>query len=70
MTKKKEEEMKDRKVCEQCGLIHETPLAPGESKADDLKMIVLSAAGIGLIVLIWIWVFKWGVPLVKHLSGG
>ncbi len=65
---KKEEEFKDRKVCEQCGLIHETPLSPDASKSDDWKMIGLSIAGIGLIVLIWIWVFKGGVPLVKHIS--
>jgi hypothetical protein len=64
------EELKDRKVCEQCGLVHELPLSPDEAKSDDWKMIVLSVVGIGMIVLIWVWVFKWGVPLVKHLTSG
>jgi hypothetical protein len=69
MPKNTEEEAKIRKVCEQCGLVHEIPLSQDESKSDDWKMIALSVAGIGMIVLIWVWVFKWGVPLVKHLSG-
>ena len=64
------EELKIRKVCEQCGLIHESPLSEDEAKADDWKIIALSVVGVGLIVLIWIFVFKWGVPLVKHLSAG
>ena len=69
MPKKSDEETKIRKVCEQCGLTHEMPPSPEESRSDDWKIIVLSVFGIGLIVLIWVWVFKWGVPLVKHLSG-
>jgi hypothetical protein len=59
----------EKKVCEKCGLIHETPLPPGEGKGDEWKIAALSIAGIGMIALIWIWVFKWGVPLVKKLSG-
>ena len=65
----KKTEITDKKVCEKCGLIHETPVPAGEGRADEWKMIGLSAAGIAIIVLIWVWVFKWGVPLVKHLSG-
>jgi len=65
----KDKEMVDRKVCEKCGLIHEIPAPAGEGRADEWKMIGLSAAGIAAIVLIWVWVFKWGVPLVKKLSG-
>ncbi|MFA6451228.1 MAG: hypothetical protein WCX65_17265 [bacterium] len=68
MPKNSEEIAKTRKVCEQCGLIHEIPLSQDESKADDWKMIALSVAGIGMIALIWVWVFRWGVPLVKRLS--
>jgi hypothetical protein len=68
MPKKSDEEAKTRKVCVQCGTIHELPLSPDESRSDDWKMIMLSIVGIGMIVLIWVWVFKWGVPLVKHLS--
>ncbi|GEM_PF-1741572 len=63
------EEMKIRKVCGQCGLVHETAAEPGEAGADDWKMIALSIVGIGLIALIWVWVFRWGVPLVKSVSG-
>jgi hypothetical protein len=67
MSEKDGGELKVRKVCEKCGVIHETPLPEGAA-SDNWKMIALSAAGIGLIVLIWIWVFRWGVPLVKKLS--
>ena len=63
------EETKIRKVCEQCGLIHEVPVPSEEAGSDDWKIIVLSIVGIGIIVLIWILVFKLGVPLVKQLSG-
>lgn len=62
------EEYKEKFVCRDCGLVHETPLAPEDAKKDDWKLIVLSAAGIAAIILIWMWVFKWGVPLVKKLS--
>jgi hypothetical protein len=72
MAKKKEPETKpeftEKRVCEKCGLVHEVPIPAEQAKADDWKMIVMSIAGIAMIAFIWVWVFKWGVPLVKHLS--
>ncbi len=60
--------MIEKKVCEKCGLVHEIP-ADDASGGDDWKMIALSVVGIALIALIWIWVFRWGVPFVKSISG-
>lgn len=74
MDKKNGEEEKQekgavvRKVCAKCGLVYEEELPPGAAAADDWKLIAMSAAGIGILALIWFWVFKWGVPLVKRLS--
>lgn len=65
---KNENTLMEKKVCGKCGLIHETPIDPAESKADEWKVAALSVVGIVLLALIWIWVFKWGVPLVKQLS--
>ncbi len=64
--KKKVETAKS--VCEQCGLIHETPISHEKEKSEDIKIAALSITGICLLILIWIWVFRWGVPLVKQLS--
>ena len=69
MGKNSGEKIKIRKVCEQCGLIHEEQITPEKAGADDWKIILMSIVGIGIIVLIWIWVFRWGVPLVKQISG-
>lgn len=67
MPEKSREEITIKKVCGQCGLIHELPDAE-DARSGDWKIIALSVFGIGLIVLIWIWVFRWGVPLVKKIS--
>lgn len=66
--KQEEERAVARKVCAKCGLTHEEELPPDAGRGDDWKLIALSAGGIGLLALIWFWVFKWGVPLVKRLS--
>lgn len=34
---------------------------------DEWLPTVLSACGIAFLVFAWIWVFRWGVPLVKSL---
>ncbi|MEW6202303.1 MAG: hypothetical protein AB1546_10025 [bacterium] len=60
-------EMVVRKVCRDCGLLHEE-FVPREGGRDEWKAVGLAAAGIVLIVLIWFFVFRWGVPLVKYIS--
>ena len=71
-TKKENPEEKQtlivRKVCRNCGLLHEESLPIEERGRDEWKMVALAAVGIVLIGLIWFFVFKWGVPLVKYLS--
>lgn len=66
--KQEEKKAVARKVCVKCGLAHEEELPPGAAERDDWKLIVMSAVGVGLLAFIWLWVFKWGVPLVKRLS--
>lgn len=63
-----ENKLMEKKVCGKCGLVHEMPVNPDEGRGDEWKVAALSIVGIALLALIWIWVFKWGVPLVKHLS--
>lgn len=38
----------------------------GLSREDKIISFVC-LLGIALIAFIWVWVFKWGVPLVKHI---
>jgi len=64
----KENRITEKKVCEKCGLIHEVPVPADEARGDEWKIVGLSIAGIALLALIWIWVFRWGVPLVEKLS--
>ena len=63
----KSREIVDRKICEKCGRIHDVPVPDGKG-GDEWKVFALCVAGIVLIALIWVWVFRWGVPLVKNLS--
>jgi hypothetical protein len=56
-----------RKVCRKCGLMHEVE-EPAPSAADEWKVVGLAAAGIVMLALVWFWVFKWGVPLVKYIK--
>lgn len=65
---KTETPLVDRRVCEKCGLIHETELPHGAGAADNWKLVILSAVGIALLAFIWFFVFQWGVPLVKHIN--
>lgn len=65
----KKEELSEKLVCKECGLIHEKQIPIEEARKDDLKIVGLSIMGIVMIAFIWVWVFKWGVPLVKHISG-
>ena len=55
-------------VCEKCGLIHEVAEPADANAADQWKLAALAGAGIIALLLLWIWVFKWGVPLVKHIT--
>ncbi len=55
-------------VCEDCGTVHHLP-APPEDRGDELKLIALCAGGVLLIALLWVWIFKFGVPLVKSMTG-
>ncbi len=34
---------------------------------EDKIITGLCGVGIGFIIFVWIWVFKWGVPLIKHI---
>ena len=54
-------------VCEQCGRIHTVEQAEPENAADQWKLAALAAGGIVLLLILWFWVFKWGVPLVQHV---
>lgn len=38
----------------------------GMSKEDKI-ISILAGIGIAFIIFVWIWVFKWGVPLVKAI---
>ena len=62
------DENTEKKVCEKCGKVHETPLPEGSGRGDEWKIVGLSIAGIALLALVWIWVFRWGVPLVEKIS--
>ena len=55
-------------VCRECGRIHEVREPMDADSGDQWKLAALAGAGIVLLVLLWVWVFKWGVPLVKHIS--
>ncbi|HOO56786.1 MAG TPA: hypothetical protein PLN69_08170 [bacterium] len=69
MSENKKAEFKERWVCEKCGLVHEQPAAPEKTRAEEIKVIVLSAVGVALIALIWVLVFLYGVPFVKQIGG-
>lgn len=36
------------------------------------EKIIAFFCGVGILILVltWIWVFKWGVPLVRYLHSG
>lgn len=55
-------------VCEKCGLIHEVKESEAASGADQWKLAAIAGGGIVALLLLWVWVFKYGVPLVKHIS--
>ena len=54
-------------VCSECGLVH-AKQEKDDSRGNQWKLVALAAGGIVFLLLIWIWVFKWGVPLVKHIQ--
>jgi hypothetical protein len=35
---------------------------------EDKIITILCGLGIVFILFVWVWVFKWGVPLVKSLK--
>lgn len=55
-------------VCKECGLIHEVREPADANSADQWKLAALAGGGIVLLLLLWVWVFKYGVPLVRHIS--
>ena len=65
---KTEQNNKIQMVCEKCGLIHEVENDAGENAGDQWKLIALAGGGIITLLLLWYWVFTWGVPLVKRIK--
>ncbi len=57
---------KIKMICSKCGLVHYLDIKK-EEKKEKWVMVILPIIGILLVVLVWIWVFKWGVPLVKKI---
>ncbi len=56
-------------MCAECGKVHVKEELADSNKAEQWKLAALAAGGIIALLLIWVWVFKWGVPLVKHIQG-
>lgn len=66
---KAEKKYETKLVCAECGKTHIKEEAADSNKSDQWKLVALAAGGIFALLLIWVWVFKWGVPLVKHIQG-
>ena len=65
---KSEKVYENKYVCEKCGLIHVEQETADDNKADQWKLVALAVGGIVVLLALWFWVFKWGVPLVKHIQ--
>lgn len=65
---KEEKKYIDEYVCEECGRVHTVESAEPENPADQWKLVGMAAAGICFLLILWVWVFKYGVPLVKHIK--
>ncbi len=55
-------------VCPRCGKKYQreehVPVDPAEQK----KLFLTIGGGVVFLLLVWVWVFQWGVPLVQQLT--